>query len=101
MVLGPVADLHTEFPYSRLDEWQRYVGVPNLRLKVRRRRKPTLSSDDSCDEGLQMGHATLPFCEGAWPGLHVFTAAANSRSFASVESGVPASLRFPLGGHGS
>jgi hypothetical protein len=29
MVLGPVADLHTGFPYSRLDERQQYVGVPN------------------------------------------------------------------------
>ena len=29
MALGPVADLHTGFPYSRLDERQQYVGVPN------------------------------------------------------------------------
>ncbi len=28
-VLGPVVDLHTGFPYSKVDERQNYVGLPN------------------------------------------------------------------------
>ena len=28
-VLGPVVDVHTGFPYSRVDERQNYVGLPN------------------------------------------------------------------------
>jgi hypothetical protein len=29
VVLGPVIDWHTGFPYSKVDELQQYVGVPN------------------------------------------------------------------------
>lgn len=29
LVLGPVLDLHTGFPYSKIDERQNYVGLPN------------------------------------------------------------------------
>jgi hypothetical protein len=29
LVLGPVADVHTGFPYSKVDERQNYVGTPN------------------------------------------------------------------------
>lgn len=29
LVFGPVVDVHTGFPYSRVDERQNYVGVPN------------------------------------------------------------------------
>lgn len=28
-VLGPVADVHTGFPYSKVDERQNYIGIPN------------------------------------------------------------------------
>jgi len=39
-VFGPVVDAHTGFPYSRVDEQQAYVGVPN------RQRFPTFFSVD-------------------------------------------------------
>jgi hypothetical protein len=29
LILGPVVDVHTGFPYSRVDERQNYVGIPN------------------------------------------------------------------------
>jgi hypothetical protein len=29
LVLGPVVDVHTGFPYSKVDERQNYVGLPN------------------------------------------------------------------------
>lgn len=39
-VFGPVVDIHTGFPYSKVDERQDYVGVPN------RQRFPTFFSVD-------------------------------------------------------
>ncbi len=41
LVLGPVVDVHTGFPYSNVDERQNYVGPPNTR------RYPTFFSLDS------------------------------------------------------
>jgi len=29
IILGPVVDIHTGFPYSRVDDQQNYVGIPN------------------------------------------------------------------------
>jgi hypothetical protein len=29
LILGPVVDVHTGFPYSKVDELQNYVGIPN------------------------------------------------------------------------
>jgi hypothetical protein len=29
LILGPVVDVHTGFPYSKVDERQNYVGIPN------------------------------------------------------------------------
>jgi len=29
LVFGPVVDVHTGFPYSKVDERQNYVGLPN------------------------------------------------------------------------
>jgi hypothetical protein len=41
LVFGPVLDVHTGYPYSRVDERQNYVGVPNSQ------RFPTFFSVDS------------------------------------------------------
>jgi hypothetical protein len=41
LVFGPVLDVHTGFPYSKVDELQNYVGVPNSQ------RFPTFFSIDS------------------------------------------------------
>jgi hypothetical protein len=29
LILGPIVDVHTGFPYSKVDELQNYVGIPN------------------------------------------------------------------------
>jgi len=41
LVFGPVVDVHTGYPYSKLDERQNYVGLPNTQ------RFPTFFSLDS------------------------------------------------------
>ena len=41
LVFGPVVDVHTGFPYSKVDERQNYVGLPNSQ------RFPTFFSIDS------------------------------------------------------
>ena len=41
LVFGPVVDVHTGYPYSKVDEWQNYVGLPNSQ------RFPTFFSLDS------------------------------------------------------